>query len=147
MTEAAKPKTRQQLEEKILELEIRVADLTASDTDRLAVNNRLRCELDQAKKTALETRAMFADLKERLVKAEAETQRMRGYIARVQEDDVVREELVTVGDPSGEQRMVPKRKPTPFEPPSPYSIIEAAGESLRTNAYGERKPPRHWVTY
>jgi hypothetical protein len=46
---------------------------------------------------------------------------MRGYLKRVQEDDVVREELVPIGDPQGEQQLVPKRKPTPFMAPTPYS--------------------------
>jgi chromosome segregation ATPase len=75
-----------------------------------------------AEKNASETRKQFDDLKQRLHAAEMENQRLRGYVARVQEDDVVREELVVTGDPDGERQMVPKRKPMHFERPSDFRI-------------------------
>ena len=48
------------------------------------------------KKIADERETRIADLKERLANANRSGQFMRGYIARIQEDDVVREELVQV---------------------------------------------------
>lgn len=53
-----------------------------------------------------DTREQFADLKKRLHNSEMEVARLNGYLARVREDDVVREDLVTVGEPGGEQRML-----------------------------------------
>lgn len=99
-----------------------------------------------------ELRSRIDDLKTRLAQAEATTNEMRGYIARVQEDDVVREELVQTGDlAGGEVRLEPKRKPHHF--PSP-------GERDRTmNAFmvdrhayadtpeGRRRSRGHYVTY
>jgi hypothetical protein len=113
--------------------------------DELGAEYRGRVAAEAREK---ETRAQFADLKERLANAEADTQRMRGYIARVQEDDVVREELITIGEPDGEQQKVPKRKPTSFHTPAPYSHSRnfEAGYACNTASDRDRRP-RHWVTY
>lgn len=93
-------------------------------------------------------RKLVDDLKERLAIAEADNQRMRGYIARVQEDDVVREALVKVGDPEGEHQLVPKRKPTLFHGPSPYNVDAGCQTSIQGyRDASNRKPPKHWVTY
>ena len=70
---------------------------------------------------------------------------MRGYIARVQEDDAVREELIKVGDPDGEHQLVPKRKPTPFYPPNSYAESNMATTGGYTDR--DRAKPKHWVTY
>jgi|SRR5215472_3048043 len=105
-----------------------------------------QAEAVQAKEEIKEVRKQFADLKERLSNAEMENQRMRGYIQRVQEDDVVREELVTTGDPEGERMMVPKRKPTMFMQPQHYSEL---GDHGIMSGYSnrDRPKPKHWVTY
>jgi chromosome segregation ATPase len=132
-----KPKTRAML----------VAELEQLRTDFVA----LRTERDGAARHAQDLRTKVDEVKERLAFAEAELQRMHGYIQRVQEDDVVREELITVGDPEAEQRMVPKRKPTPFAGVSAAARHDCAeaphfpGRSLRDFECRERK--RHWVTY
>lgn len=91
--------------------------------------NRLRTEeVDQLRKAAEELRKaadvariekndtyiQFADLKQRLFSSERSNEFMRGYLARVAEDDIVREELIERGDPNGERELVPKRKPTGF---------------------------------
>ena len=89
----------------------------------------------------------FNDLKERLLASEMENQRLRGYIARVQEDDVVREELVTVGEPGAEQHMVPKRVPTVFSQPNQYNRARDEMNDIFHGRGEERRPPRHWVTY
>ena len=90
----------------------------------------------------------FADLKERLSNAEMENQRLRGYIARVQEDDTVREELITTGDPDGEQRMVPKRKPTLFVEPNQYGTFGSdSGNTYLDRIRDDRAKPKHWITY
>lgn len=130
-----KPLTRAQLEAQLAELQARLAE----------ANGRLRGHEEARRQAARE----MDDLKERLASSEAENQRMRGYIARVQEDDVVREELVPTGDPAGEQRLVPKRQPTEFFAPSPYQQREEAGRGYGGHmmAAERREKPRHWVTY
>lgn len=89
-----------------------------------------------------ETHSQFADLKKRLHTAETEVSRLNGYIARVREDDTVREELVTIGDPDGERRMVPKRK-------HEYLGAHAADTNCfeTMNSYRDRPKPKHWIEY
>lgn len=130
-----KRKTREQLE---LELAREIKAHGESDQERRELRDRARAQ-----------RAETDDLKERLAAAEAENARMRGYIARVQEDDVVREDLVPIGDPAGEQQLVPKRKPTPFQAPLPYSTFSGGDVGGAMSSYRERdRPkPKHWVTY
>lgn len=146
MSEAAqKPKSRAQLEAKIVELEATLAQARGD----LGQARLARAEID---KREAETRAQFADLKERLVTAEANNQRMRGYIERAQEDDIAREELVTTGDPAGEQQLVPKRKHVLFCQPTPYSVIDGRLDSERVydaryGQAGSRQQPKHWVRY
>jgi hypothetical protein len=114
----------------------------------LAAANELLAGKDsllRQERAAAETVRKNADeLKIRLSEAEADNQRLRGYIARVQEDDVVREELVRVGEPDGDYQLVPKRKMTPFSGPDPYSRCDVAATGMR---HAERAPRRHWVTY
>jgi hypothetical protein len=106
---------------------------------------------DEREKIIGEQAKKIGDLKERLVRAEAENQRMRGYIQRVQEDDTVAEELVAVGDPSGEQTLVPKRKHTDFVPPNDHSERSASNgmsDHIFDTCYDRDRPkPKHWVRY
>lgn len=137
---AEKPLTRAQL---------------AAELDKIrAEHTAQRQRADRAEASERETRAQFGDLKERLALAEADNQRMRGYIARVQEDDVVREELIATGDPEGEQHLVPKRRPTRFDTPSSYTHSAdgcgsgGAASGLYHDRVGrDRPPPQHWVRY
>ena len=140
---AEKRKTRAELEASISELQ---GDLQRYREVNAHQGGNLRAAADREKEAAVK----ISDLKGRLAIAESENQRMRGYIARVQEDDVVREDLLKVGDPEGEHQLVPKRKPTAFHTPSPYDDHAAAGytdmhDALRIGR--DRKPPKHWVTY
>lgn len=116
------------------EEEVRVLrDRVAKANDRAAV-----AEAGQ-KETLLE----FDDLKAKLAASEAENARMRGYIQRVQEDDVVREPLIDTGDPDGEMTKVPKRTPTTFFAGGSYAPQE--GSSLYTE--NRTRPRKHWVNY
>ena len=144
MTE--KRQTRAELEAQIAELSADLAKYREVNADQ---GRNLRAAAERDKEAA----AHINDLKERLANAESENQRMRGYIARVQEDDVVREDLVKVGDPDGDHQLVPKRKPASFVPPVPYlgGVNEAAVrhssiEAVMGHAQTRRRP-RHWVTY
>ena len=90
----------------------------------------------------------WADLKIRLLAAERSNEYLRGYVARVQEDDIVREELVTVGDPEGERHLKPKRTSTTFTRPDDFTM------PAHTNEYGRyiddnerRRKAKHWITY
>lgn len=134
-----KPQTREQLRAVI-------ADFNERLSFRLDERGGLVRDRDAALVREKATRAQFDDLKQRLALAESLNQRMRGYIDRVQEDDVVREDLIKVGDPDGPEQLVPKRKPTHFSEPSPFG---EAGCTQATDGYmrRERKPPKHWVTY
>ena len=93
-----------------------------------------------------ETREQFADLKKRLHIAETEVARLNGYIARVREDDTVREELVTVGDPEGDRRMVPKRKHEYLGNSEP-NLTQFADSAGCYNGYRDRPKSKHWVEY
>lgn len=142
-----KPKTKAQLQADYVDLLGRVERLAGERqqlaqalenqrTTEAASNKRLRGEID--------------DLKERLVAADAANFRLQGYLDRVREDDIVREELVLTGDPQGEQHLVPKR-PAPMRPIG----IEAATTIVSSSPYDEgrafrgtdRPRRRHWVTY
>lgn len=157
---APKPRT---LKEALSAWRSALHTLSALRTTHAADSQRLRAareaaidERDEALRAEKETRAQFDDLKTRLAHAEAELQRMGGYIARVQEDDVVREELVRIGDPEGEQQLVPKRKPTHFSDlrvvNGDFDVTLGMQSGPRFGVYSadadRRSPPkRHWVTY
>lgn len=110
----------------------------------------IQARLKSADQALHEMRERCDDLKERLAFSEAERQRMKGYIERVAEDDVVREELITTGDPEGHQQLVPKRKHAP-----PGEFISTRGATVRDGfemPYSDRcaeraRTTRHWVTY
>jgi hypothetical protein len=126
------------------------AELAANNSSSIEIITKQRAEINEQQKWRKEAEKEIADLKERLVTAESANQMMRGYIARVQEDDVVREELVAVGDPTGEQSLMPKRKPRMFTEPSPF--MSSQGDEMATmsryaHGYGERPRPKHWIRY
>lgn len=98
------------------------------------------------------SRADFLEIKQRLLAAELANERLRGYLARVQEDDIVREELVTIGEPDGEQQLKPKRKHTAFPDVAQLSDARTDVSSPAMGAdrfYRERatQKPRCWVNY
>jgi Spy/CpxP family protein refolding chaperone len=136
-----KPKTRTELEAAIAQLSTDYGRMRQACADE--VEKRQRAEAREK-----ETRVQFDDLKQRLVTAEFENQRMRGYLQRVQEDDVVREELVKVGDPEGECHLVPKRKPTGFAPPVHFPLpahnMVSDGSMYHDRS---RQKPKHWIAY
>lgn len=119
------------------------------------LNGELRIELTKFRGLAAERekqvasiREQFDDLKVRLQAAEIANQFMRGYLSRVQEDDVVREELITTGDPDGEQRMIPKRKPTGFPRPDDFAEPRRPTDMGGYVSYEDRnRKAKHWITY
>lgn len=130
------------------ELKIKIEALDRELKAALERNRALGAELSLERDTVKQKQKQFDDLKERLSNSESENQRMRGYISRVQEDDVVREELVTTGDLEGEKHLVPKRKPTSFVEPRAYSNTgETDGAYLRGYNDEPRRKSKHWVTY
>lgn len=140
------PKT---LQLAIVEIKRLVAEL--DEKNKRLEDHRGRLSNSQAAETnarAAEKVAQdqFADLKKRLFDSEMERQRLVGYTQRVQEDDVVREDLVTVGEPGGEQRMVPKRKSA-----APFSTMDYREVNQMTPTYDqygrERVKPKHWIEY
>lgn len=142
---STKPKTRAQLEARIAELEQTLKDEIEAGT---CSREQIRKDLAAARECEKRTVAKFDDLKTRLAHAEGEVHRMRGYIQRVQEDDVAREDLVKVGDPEGSHQLVPKRKPT-FFGEREYGGINAmtATDAFADRYTRDRVPPKHWVTY
>lgn len=115
--------------------------------ESVAERNALRADIKGANEKITQAAVDIADLKKRLHAAETSNQFMRGYLSRVQEDDTVREELVTIGEPGGEQQMVPKRKPTTFERPSDFTEPQDRQSGLYHEYGRERRPARHWITY
>jgi len=125
----------------------RVAELTDHNATMRESIRVLEGEKRQAEETAKAIRAKFADLKQRLQTAESENQRMRGYLARVQEDDVVREELLTVGEPEGEQYLRPKRKHASFDPPNDFTEFKAPDNGLYSYHDRRKAERKHWIIY
>ena len=101
-----------------------------------------REERDAARKEVEQVRSQFADLKRRLLEADTEQARLRGYLARVHEDDIVRDGLVEIEDGQG-KRMVPKR------PPPMMSASTEHYDQFNTgmNGYGVEKNKTHWTSY
>lgn len=148
-----KPKEKQKTKAELLrEIEGLKTDVKTAEKmyeDQIAIVAVEKAAKNESNVSLKEARGHFADLKQRLVAAELENQRLRGYIQRVQEDDVVREELVMVGDPAGDQQLVPKRKSTVFAEPQHMADAADSGNAW-PRSFGEareRKKPRHWVTY
>lgn len=83
------------------------------------------------------TREQFADLKERLHNAEMENARLRGYLGRVHEDDIVRDGFVEIEDAQG-KRSVPKR-PNPL---APHQLVQHFFDNEPMGA-----SRTHWTSY
>jgi hypothetical protein len=127
-------------------------ELKAANEELEAVRKRFheaRSAQNATETSYKEVMGQFNDLKVRLQAAETANQFMRGYLARVQEDDVVREELVTTGDPTGESVLTPKRKPTVFPTPEQFTFPAARQEDFGYAAgfNAPRHKPKHWITY
>lgn len=119
------------------------ADLAAAKA--LAHENYLngsewRTKAEQAETALRESRSHFADLKERLHNSETELARLRGYLDRVHEDDIVRDGLVEIEDGDG-KRMVPKR-PAPLR-----TVPHDAGMDAFLNHSGTQRNRTHWTSY
>jgi multidrug efflux pump subunit AcrA (membrane-fusion protein) len=98
----------------------------------------------KAENEVAETRQQFADLKERVASLGVENAEMKGYISRVQEDDVVREDLIPVGDvATGDVHLTPKRKHRRFAERDLGMAMAQSGSIFAS----ERRPRRHWVNY
>lgn len=132
-----------------------VGELKKQLTTQIEETNRirnLRSETEQAEKRAIaardETRKQFDDLKQRLRDSELELARLQGYLARVHEDDTVREELITAGEPGGQENLVPKRKHASLANYNFDATRLDNSHSFESLTYGEeRRRPKHWVNY
>lgn len=122
--------------------------------------NELADKARDAERRLEGSRTDFADLKARLLSAELANERLRGYLDRVREDDVVREVLVETGDPEGEKLLTPKRKHADMPRPDHYlrphgadlSRDRAMGMMQEARGWAEsdgrkREPLRNWVSY
>lgn len=138
LKKAGKRETRAELE-KLLE------ELRSESKEHFDLAVKRQALVDELQKKLDSSRADFADLKQRLHAADIDNQFMRGYLARVQEDDAVREDLVTIGEPDGEQRMVPKRKHTTFTRPSDFTEPQRTHDLY--DSVRHKMKPRHWITY
>lgn len=138
-------KTIKYFEQKVAELETAI--------EGVHEENRGKSKLiDESERKLTEARTLFVDLKEKLYAAEVSNQFMRGYIARIQEDDIAREELLTIGDPNGEQKLVPKRKSTAFERPDDFLDTDRPNQRIGSQSFSrfgsdDRPKPRHWLRY
>ncbi|MEW6256556.1 MAG: hypothetical protein AB1592_11415 [Pseudomonadota bacterium] len=99
----------------------------------------------KAKEGEAAARKSIEDLKHRLMNAEIEAARLRGYIERVAEDDKAREEPVQVAT----THMVPRRNPPPLFGDGSAVMNAPSG----TGAFGSRmhadgaSRPKHWTGF
>lgn len=110
------------------------------DEARVQAHNEYNKRL-KAEETAQLAEKHFADLKERLFNTETELSRLRGYLARVHEDDVVRDGMVEIEDSNG-KRQVPRRQP-PF---TNSTYRDDAGIGL-SSLYHNNEKRTHWTSY
>jgi hypothetical protein len=122
------------------------SQLEAARAETREIVQRSERALSGAVEREKETRAQFNDLKQRVHDLEIENATMLGYLNRVQEDDEVREELITVGEPGGEQHLTPKRKPrlNRMYTSAPTALYDT--ERVR-EPWRERPKSKHWVNY
>lgn len=117
----------------------------ARETQSHAAARSHRERMEAAEASAKETREQFADLKKRLHNSEMEVARLNGYLARVHEDDTVREDFLTVGEPDGQQRLVPKRKHGFLGNQEPDYTRFDTGNSYIDDI--RNRKPKHWIEY
>jgi len=127
---------------KIHDLEMEIEDLRAK-------GRQARDIAEEAKKEKNEAQMQFADLKRRLHNAEILISKYQGYFLRVQEDDIVREELIETGDPDGERTLRPKRKHIDFNRDLEYPYMEMRPQSEMQYMPSEerRRHTKHWINY
>jgi hypothetical protein len=124
-------KTKAQLSQWITELQVSLD--TAHKQQLNERNMRINAENE-----IKETRKQFADLKERLHKAELQNAENEGYLRRVREDDAVADPLIEIEGPEG-KRMVSKRYPSyGHSTMTPYNSFD--------KLYNNEKR-KHWVNY
>lgn len=127
-------------------------ELTAKLSEQTRAKEQALEAEARAVKTEKETRAQFVDLKSRLFDATKRIEYLTGYLARVQEDDHVREDLVPVGDPDGETMLTPKRKHKIIAREDHSEGRDGEDALIYEKARGaydqpQRSPPRRWVNY
>ena len=122
-------------------LQVALDSATYGETEMGRKYYATRDERDAALKEVKEVREQFADIKRRLLEAETETARLRGYLARVHEDDIVRDGLVEIEDAQG-KRLVPKRPP-----PMNAGAVEHYEQFNSSVGYGSNKKQTHWTNY
>ena len=123
----------------------KVIELTADVEEARSLVRQQSQRASAAEAEVKTTREQFADLKKRLFNAEAELARLNGYLARVHEDDVVRDGLVEIDDDRG-KRMVPKR-PKPLR-----TVGQSAGSSIQgwdfaSSYQSDGRKRTHWTDY
>jgi hypothetical protein len=126
----------------IAQLEVELARITKAKDDYYQSYRDATARATASDESLKESRSHFADLKERLLNAETETARLRGYLARVHEDDIVRDGLVEIEDGQG-KRSIPRRPP-------PLEAVRYSSPAISTDQfdnYGSRKKRTHWTSY
>lgn len=125
----------------------KIVELTKDVEEARALVRQQSQRASAAEAEVKATREQFADLKQRLFNAEAELARLNGYLARVHEDDVVRDGLVEIDDDRG-KRMVPRRTNPLRTVRQNDSSIQGAVESFGaafTPLTGRKRT--HWTDY
>ena len=129
-----KRKTIKQLQDDIHSLNLRLHEKEDQ-------KEKTRVERDKALQSEKKTREQFDDLKQRILSLETDNARLNGYVARVHEDDIVRDGMIEIEDQNG-KRLVPKR-PKPLVP-SYTEVYNAAYDGVLP--YGNEKKT-HWTSY
>lgn len=145
--------TKEQYKAQLQKAELEKADLEKAVRDARDEVRKISVDkftaVEAANKETKLARGQFDDLKRRLFESETENAKLRGYIARVREDDTVREELISVGDPDA-PHLVPKRK-------NQLDLVHIADGETEFNMSnedrygyshdGRERLRKHWVTY
>lgn len=134
-----KRKTIKQLEDQAK------AEIEFLKTDAIALrksHEAIRIERDKALQSEKKTREQFDDLKQRLLSLETDNARLNGYVARVHEDDIVRDGMIEIEDQNG-KRLIPKR-PNPLTPNSFTQYEQFSAPNYLP--YGNEKKT-HWTSY
>lgn len=139
-----------------IEANTTLRELRKGDADTISKLNESLGEWQERARAAEKKRdeAFFdmLDLKQRLLSSERSAEFMRGYLARVVEDDTVREDLVATGDPEAPS-LQPKRKPftetglSRFPRQEDFSYPRNRDPDIGYAAENRAKKPRHWITY
>lgn len=127
----------------IASLKAEIKTIRAALTNQIEKTSKVEAD-NYAIERKLETaRAQFTDLKDRLFAAEQTIARQSGYLARVREDDIVRDGSAEQTAPDGSLHVRPKRPNLSARDDAPRPV----NKNLMVGYDKPKTPELHWVNY